>query len=111
MSSATLLNDNGSTAQLNPISRAASPAPSRLTGYDRYLANGPQPEIVDDVTDAVVHRVHEVRAVGVRHEPAPGHGQCVRVAVETDDATGLAKRVWAVRLGPHLEETWPREWD
>lgn len=44
VSSATLLNDNGSTAQLNPTGRA-SPAPSRMTGYDRYLANGPQPEI------------------------------------------------------------------
>jgi hypothetical protein len=31
--------------------------------------------------------------------------------VETDDATGLARRVAAVRLGPHLEETWPQAWD
>ena len=44
MSSATMLNDNGSAAQLNPTGRA-SPAPSRIAGYDRYLASGPQPEI------------------------------------------------------------------
>ncbi|KZT69635.1 DUF221-domain-containing protein [Daedalea quercina L-15889] len=45
VSSATLIGDNGSTAHLNPAGRAASPAPSRMTGYDRYLASGPQPEI------------------------------------------------------------------
>ncbi|HEU4517887.1 MAG TPA: metallophosphoesterase, partial [Microvirga sp.] len=30
---------------------------------------------------------------------------------ETDDRTGLAARVAALRLGPHLEESWPRFWD
>ena len=44
VSSATLI-DNSSTAYLNPAGRAASPAPSKLAGYDRYLATGPQPEI------------------------------------------------------------------
>ena len=48
---------------------------------------------------------------GSRWEPAKGEGTLSGVAVETDDATGLARAVWAVRLGPHLEETWPRRWD
>ncbi|WP_238180062.1 TIGR00282 family metallophosphoesterase, partial [Methylobacterium haplocladii] len=48
---------------------------------------------------------------GSRLEPATGEGTLCGIAVETDDATGLAKAVYAVRLGPHLEETWPRAWD
>jgi 2',3'-cyclic-nucleotide 2'-phosphodiesterase len=48
---------------------------------------------------------------GPRMEPAQGEGTLSGVAVETDDRTGLAVRVAAVRLGPQLEETWPRFWD
>lgn len=48
---------------------------------------------------------------GSRLEPAQGQGTLSGIAVETDDATGLAKAVYALRLGPHLEETWPRAWD
>ncbi|KAI0717471.1 DUF221-domain-containing protein [Fomitopsis betulina] len=46
VSSATLLNDNGSTVHLNLNSTGrASPAPSRPSGYERYMAGTPQPEI------------------------------------------------------------------
>ena len=66
VSSTTMLNDNGSVAQLNPTGRA-SPAPSRLAGYDRYLASGPQPEIelsrLDDQQPLLT--------AGVRRPPAP----------------------------------------
>ena len=48
---------------------------------------------------------------GSRLEPAQGEGSLSGVAVDTDDATGLAQGVWAVRMGPHLEETWPLHWD
>jgi len=48
---------------------------------------------------------------GSRLESAQGEGTLCGVAVETDDRTGLARGVWAVRLGPHLEETWPRGWE
>src|SRR5918997_1589320 len=48
---------------------------------------------------------------GTRLEPGLGEGTLCGIAVETDDRTGLAVRVAAVRLGPHLEETWPRFWD
>lgn len=47
---------------------------------------------------------------GARLETAQGEGTLCGIAVETDSA-GLAVRVAAVRLGPHLEETWPRDWD
>jgi calcineurin-like phosphoesterase len=48
---------------------------------------------------------------GSRLEPATGEGSLSGLAVETDDRTGLAVRVAAVRLGPNLDETWPRFWD
>jgi 2',3'-cyclic-nucleotide 2'-phosphodiesterase len=48
---------------------------------------------------------------GTRMEPGLGEGTLCGVAVETDDRTGLALRVAAVRLGPVLEETWPASWD
>ncbi len=48
---------------------------------------------------------------GSRFEAATGEGTLSGVAVESDDRTGLALRVAAVRLGPGLEETWPRFWD
>jgi calcineurin-like phosphoesterase len=48
---------------------------------------------------------------GARLEAAQGEGTLCGLAVETDDRTGLATGVWPVRLGLHLEETWPRGWD
>jgi metallophosphoesterase (TIGR00282 family) len=48
---------------------------------------------------------------GPRLEPAPGEATLSGIAVETDDRTGLALRIAAVRLGPHLEEAWPRFWE
>ena len=45
-----------------------------------------------------------------KFEPAQGPATLSGVAVETDDATGLAKRVAAVRLGGQLEEARPPFW-
>jgi metallophosphoesterase (TIGR00282 family) len=45
-----------------------------------------------------------------RFEPAEGRATLCGVAVETDDATGLAKQVAGVRLGPQLEEARPSFW-
>ena len=45
-----------------------------------------------------------------RFEPANGPGTLCAVAVETDDATGLARHVGAVRLGGTLEEARPGFW-
>ncbi|MFG1382519.1 TIGR00282 family metallophosphoesterase [Xanthobacter versatilis] len=45
-----------------------------------------------------------------RFEPAAGPGTLSGVAVETDDRTGLAVRVAAVRLGAGLEEARPAFW-
>ena len=43
-------------------------------------------------------------------EPAAGPATLCAVAVETDDTTGLARRVAAVRLGGRLEQAQPEFW-
>jgi len=51
------------------------------------------------------------RIPGTKFEPALGPASLCALAVETDDATGLARRVAAVRLGGRLEEARPAFWD
>jgi 2',3'-cyclic-nucleotide 2'-phosphodiesterase len=48
---------------------------------------------------------------GARFEPAMGEATLCALAVETDDASGLARRVAAVRLGGRLEEARPHFWE
>jgi metallophosphoesterase (TIGR00282 family) len=50
------------------------------------------------------------RIPSAKFEPAMGPATFCGLAVEIDDSTGLATRVAAVRLGPHLEESAPRFW-
>ncbi len=45
-----------------------------------------------------------------RFEPAAGVATLSGVAVETDDATGLAVKVAPVRIGGRLEPTLPEFW-
>jgi 2',3'-cyclic-nucleotide 2'-phosphodiesterase len=51
------------------------------------------------------------RISGSRFEPALGAGTLCGLAVETDDATGLALRLGAVRLGGRLEQAKPEFWE
>jgi 2',3'-cyclic-nucleotide 2'-phosphodiesterase len=46
-----------------------------------------------------------------KFEPATGPATLCAVAVETDDATGLARKVGAARLGGRLEEARPTFWE
>jgi metallophosphoesterase (TIGR00282 family) len=46
-----------------------------------------------------------------RFEPATGEATLCGLAVEVDDATGLASRVAAVRLGGRLEQAAPAFWE
>src|SRR3954451_8525119 len=48
---------------------------------------------------------------GARFEPANGPATLCGLAVETDDATGLARRIAPVRLGGRLEEARPTFWE
>ncbi len=45
-----------------------------------------------------------------KFEPATGAATLCAIAVETDDATGLAERLGAVRLGGALEQSLPKFW-
>src|SRR5436305_1039880 len=51
------------------------------------------------------------RIPSARFEPAAGAGTLCALAVETDDSTGLALRLSAVRLGGRLEQAKPQFWD
>lgn len=56
--------------------------------------------------DAAIHKF--VRKIpGERLSPAEGPGTVCGVLVETDDRTGLAVKVGALRVGPRLAEAWP----
>jgi calcineurin-like phosphoesterase len=46
-----------------------------------------------------------------RFVAATGVATLCGVAIETDDTTGLAVRITAVRIGPHLEGQQPKFWD
>jgi len=48
---------------------------------------------------------------GARFEPALGAATLCALAVETDDASGLARRIAAVRLGGRLQEARPQFWE
>jgi metallophosphoesterase (TIGR00282 family) len=51
------------------------------------------------------------RISSAKFEPATGPATLCGLAVETDDATGRARRLAAVRLGGRLEEASPTFWD
>ncbi|GJE62413.1 TIGR00282 family metallophosphoesterase [Methylobacterium trifolii] len=84
-----------------------------LPGGTAYLSDsgmcGDYDSVIGMQKDEPLRRMLQ-KTPGSRWEVAPGEATLCGVAVETD-AEGLAVRVAAVRLGPHLEETWPRFWD
>jgi 2',3'-cyclic-nucleotide 2'-phosphodiesterase len=51
------------------------------------------------------------RIPGAKFEPAQGPATLCGLAIETDDKTGLATRVAAVRLGGRLDEARPAFWE
>jgi metallophosphoesterase (TIGR00282 family) len=60
----------------------------------------------DEPLNRFLHRIPTSR-----FEPATGAATLCAVAVETDDATGLALRVAGVRLGGRLEQAKPAFWE
>ena len=48
---------------------------------------------------------------GAKFEPANGPATLCGIAVETDDARGLRRKIAAVRLGGILEEARPTFWE
>jgi hypothetical protein len=60
----------------------------------------------DEPLNRFLHRIPTSR-----FEPALGEATLCAVAVETNDATGLAQRIAGVRLGGRLEQARPAFWD
>lgn len=48
---------------------------------------------------------------GARLEAASGPGTLCGLAIDTDDATGLARYVAGIRIGPHLSQALPSFWE
>jgi 2',3'-cyclic-nucleotide 2'-phosphodiesterase len=71
---------------------------------------GDYDSVIGMIKDEPINRFMR-KIPGSRFEPALGAATLCAVAVETDDATGLARRVGAVRLGGKLEEARPAFWD
>ena len=84
-----------------------------LPGGTAYMSDsgmcGDYDSVIGMQKDEPIRRMIQ-KTPGSRWEVAGGEGTLCGIAVETD-ADGLATRVAAVRLGPNLEETWPRFWD
>ena len=70
---------------------------------------GDYDSVIGMVKDEPVNRFLR-RIPGARLEPANGPATLCGFAVETDDRTGLATRVGAVRLGGNLEPCQPAFW-
>jgi 2',3'-cyclic-nucleotide 2'-phosphodiesterase len=60
----------------------------------------------DEPLNRFLHRIPTTR-----FEPALGEATLCALAVETDDATGLAQRIGGVRLGGRLEQARPAFWE
>ena len=85
-----------------------------LPGGTAYMSDagmcGDYESILGLAKDEPLRRFLE-KTPGSRAEVATGEGSLSGFAVETDDATGLARRIAAVRIGPNLEESRPTFWE
>src|SRR5437660_3898132 len=84
-----------------------------LPGGTAYISDvgmtGDYDSVIGMAKDEPINRFVRKIASG-RFEPALGAATLCAVAVETDDATGLAQKIGAVRLGGRLEEARPAFW-
>ena len=81
------------------------------TGYISDVGmSGDYDSVIGMVKDEPLNRFVRKIPSG-RFEPALGEATMCALAVETDDATGLVRRIGAVRLGGRLEEARPVFWE
>ena len=71
---------------------------------------GDYDSVIGMIKDEPMHRFLR-KIASARFEAATGSATLCGIAVETDDATGLATRVAAVRLGGRLEQARPAIWE
>ncbi len=77
------------------------------TAYQSDLGMcGDYDSVIGMQKDTALNRFTKKTPAG-RLEPATGEGTLSGVLVETDDHSGLAKKISPVRLGGRLAETWP----
>jgi 2',3'-cyclic-nucleotide 2'-phosphodiesterase len=85
-----------------------------LTGGTAFVSDvgmtGDYNSVIGMVKDEPLQRFTR-RIPSAKFEPALGVASLCALAVETDDATGLARRVAPVRLGGQLENTRPAFWE
>ena len=85
-----------------------------LPGGTAYMSDagmtGDYESILGMAKEEPIRRFVE-KTPGTRLEAANGVGTLSGVAVETDDRTGLAKRIAPVRLGPGLSRAVPEFWE
>ena len=81
-----------------------------LPGGTAYITDvgmcGDYDSVIGMEKDEPLHRFTR-RIPSSRFSPAMGEVTICGVLVETDDATGLARRIAPVRTGGHLPEAWP----
>jgi metallophosphoesterase (TIGR00282 family) len=85
-----------------------------LRGGTAYMSDagmtGDYDSVIGMAKDEPINRFLR-KIASSKFEAAIGPATLCGIAVETDDATGLAKRVAAVRLGARLEEARPKFWE
>lgn len=85
-----------------------------LPGGTAYLSDagmcGDYDSVLGLAKDEPIRRFIQ-KTPGSRAEVAAGEGTLCGFAIETDDATGLATRCAAIRIGPHLAESRPGFWE
>jgi metallophosphoesterase (TIGR00282 family) len=106
--------DGKATAVIGTHTHAPTADHRILAGGTAYISDvgmsGDYDSVIGMAKDEPLSRFLRRISSG-RFEVADGPATLCGLAVETDDATGLAKRVSAVRVGPHLEEARPQFWD
>ena len=101
---------NGAAATLDRIVRDADTI--AVHGWSAAGATQPAAQlrfVADAHLGALARFLRKIP--GARFEPATGEATMCALAVETDDATGLARRIGAVRLGGRLEQARPTFWE
>jgi metallophosphoesterase (TIGR00282 family) len=85
-----------------------------LSGGTAFISDvgmtGDYDSVIGMVKEEPVNRFLR-RISSSRFEPATGAATLCALALETDDATGLARHIGAVRLGGRLEEARPAFWE
>jgi 2',3'-cyclic-nucleotide 2'-phosphodiesterase len=106
--------DGRATAVIGTHTHAPTADHRVLAGGTAYMSDvgmsGDYDSVIGMAKDEPLGRFLRRIASG-RFEVADGPATLCGLAIDVDDATGLARQVGPVRVGPHLEEARPSFWD